>query len=301
MNRNSKYSGVVVPMVTPVTSSGDIDESAVERIVKNFVQHGIHALVMGTTGEGNSVAPDQAKVLVKKVVEAAAGGMTVYVGLNGCSTRQHIEMANEFVDLGADVIVPTLPAYYALTDEQMYQYYKTVADHVKAPVMMYNIKATTHMSIPLDVVKRLSEHPNIVGLKDSERDLERMEACLKIAREADDFAYFLGWAAQSANSLALGADGIVPSTGNFVPEMFRDLYVAGIKGDTETANRLQEETDAIARIYQADRTLGQSLAALKVMMGTKGLCGPDIMSPLTRLTSEEETLVVKRVQEITAN
>lgn len=293
MKRESRYAGVVVPMITPVTPSGDIDTMAVQRIIKSFVESGVHALIMGTTGEGNSVAPDQAKIFVKTAVEAAQKKIVIYVGLSGCSTRHHIEMANEYHKLGADLIVPTLPGYYALTNEQMYQYYKTVADHVTAPVMLYNIKATTHMSIPVDVVSQLSQHPNIVGLKDSERDLERMQACLNISLNSDKFAYFVGWAAQSANALELGADGIVPSTGNFVPQMFRDLYDAGISGDRTTARRLQAETDEMAKIYQADRTLGQSLAALKVMMGTKGLCGPDMLSPLTRLTESEEKTIVE--------
>jgi len=296
MKRDSRYTGVVVPMITPVTPSGDIDIVAVERIIKSFVTAGVHVLIMGTTGEGNSVAPDQAKIFVKTAVEAASKKIVIYVGLSGCSTRHHIEMANEYHKLGADVIVPTLPGYYALTNEQMYQYYKTVADHVTAPVMLYNIKATTHMSIPVDVVSQLSQHPNIVGLKDSERDLERMQACLDISLHSDKFAYFVGWAAQSANALELGADGIVPSTGNFVPQMFRDLYEAGIAEDQSTAQRLQAETDEIAKIYQADRTLGQSLAALKVMMGTKGLCGPDMLSPLTRLTESEEKAIVERTK-----
>ena len=294
MKRESKYKGVVVPMVTPVTASGDIDVVAVERIIKSFADAGIHALVMGTTGEGNSVAPDQAEILIETAAGAAEKRITVYAGLSGCSTRQHIAVANRFHQLGADVIVPTLPGYYALTDEQMYQYYKTVADHVTAPVMLYNIKATTHMSIPVEVVRRLSVHPNIVGMKDSERDLDRMNACLELALSGDSFTYFVGWAAQSAHALALGADGIVPSTGNFVPQMFRDLYDAAVSGNPEEAKRLQDETDAIAKIYQADRTLGQSLAALKVMMGTKGLCGPDMLSPLTRLADAEEKTVAER-------
>jgi len=298
MKRSGKYSGVVVPMVTPVTETEKIDTEAVKRIIETFAQNEVHALVMGTTGEGNSVALDEAKVLVKTAVDAAAGRIRIYVGLSGCSTRQHIEMANEYHKLGADVIVPTLPSYYALTDEQMYDYYKTVADKVTAPVMIYNIKATTHMSIPMDIVKRLSVHPNIVGMKDSERDLDWMKQSIELALSSEDFAYFVGWAAQSADSLALGADGIVPSTGNFVPEMFRDLYRAAVNGDHQTARRLQLETDAIAKIYQADRTLGQSLAALKVMMGTKGLCGPDMLSPLTRLTADQEAAIVERTRAV---
>ena len=87
------------------------------------------------------------------------------------------------------MIVATLPSYYALTEEQMYGYYKNLADAITGPLMLYNILATTHMTIPVDVVKRLADHPNIVGLKDSERDLDRMQQCIAISKDREDFAY----------------------------------------------------------------------------------------------------------------
>ena len=180
----------------------------------------------------------------------------------------------------------------------MYNYYKTLADSIEGPLMLYNIKSTTHMSIPVDVIRRLAEHPNIVGLKDSERDLERMEACIAISRGREDFAYFCGWAAQSAHCLELGGDGIVPSTANFVPRMFQELYEAAVKGDMDTANRLQEETNAIAKIYQEGRTLGESLTALKVMMQTDGLCEPHMLMPLTRLAPEAEQEIAERARRV---
>lgn len=288
------YKGVVVPMITPVTTEGEIDTHAIEKIIQLFASCHVSPLLMGTTGEGNSVSVEQGKQVVEAAVKSVPTGsdMVIYAGLNGCSTRDHIQMAETYKQLGADVIVATLPSYYALTDEQMCSYYKTLADNIKAPLMLYNIKATTHMSIPLEVIHRLSQHPNIVGLKDSERDPERLKEAIALSKATPGFSYFCGWAAQSANSLLESADGIVPSTGNFVPQMFTDLYEAAMRGDKETAQKLQEETDEIARIYQANRTLGQSLAALKVMMGTKDLCGPDMLSPLTRLTLEEEQEII---------
>ncbi|NDV80384.1 dihydrodipicolinate synthase family protein [Bacteroides sp. 51] len=308
--KDSKYRGVVVPMITPVTEQGELDIQAVEKIIELFAKHGVSPLLMGTTGEGNSVSPQQGYLFVKTAAATAAARcraqvsmregaacpgevpMLIYAGLNGCCVSEHIRSANQYHQLGADVIVATLPSYYALTDEQIYNYYKTLADNITAPLMLYNIKATTHMSIPVEVVKRLSNHPNIVGLKDSERDLERMEACLAISKDNPDFAYFCGWAAQSASSVLNGADGIVPSTGNFTPELFAELYDAAVSGDAGKANDLQKKTDEIARIYQEGRTLGQSLAALKVMMNTQKLCQPWMLAPLTRLSAEEEKEII---------
>lgn len=298
MNSN-KYNGVVVPMVTPVTPNGFLDKPAVERIIRSFVQAGVSPILMGTTGEGNSVSTIDGQELIETAVKAAEGQITIYAGLTGNCFIEQLKQAGYYSASGADVIVATLPSYYSLTPEQMENYYRRLADSIKGPLMLYNIAATTHMSIPIDVIERLAAHPNIVGLKDSERDLERMEKCIAIADERDDFAYFCGWAAQSAKSLELGGNGIVPSTANFVPGMFRQLYDAAVSGDMETAYRLQDETNEIAKLYQAGRTLGQSLTALKVMMQTRGLCTPDMLMPLTRLSAEEEAAIAAQAQAIT--
>lgn len=298
MKKDGKYCGVVVPMVTPVTSDGKIDVEAVARIVKTFVDANVSPLLMGTTGEGNSVSSELGHVLVEATVKAADGKVTVYAGLTGTCIDEQVRQAKDYAALGADVIVATLPSYYALTDEQMVDYYTYIADNCPLPFMLYNIKATTHMSIPVDVIKKLSEHPNIVGLKDSERDLERMDQCVEIAKNNPSFAYFCGWAAQSAHCIEIGGDGFVPSTGNFVPGMFAELYDAAVAGDMETANRLQAETDEIAKVYQAGRLLGQSLTALKVMMHTRGLCSPEMLRPLTRLPLEEEKAIAAKAMEI---
>ena len=289
-----KYRGVVVPMVTPVTKEGRLDTEAVVRIIEFFAKAGVSPLLMGTTGEGNSISPKDGLLFVETAVKAAQKRITIYAGLTGNCFSEQLAQAEAYTKAGADVIVATLPTYYALTPEQMENYYRTLADSIKGPLMLYNILATTHMSIPVDVIRRLADHPNIVGLKDSERDLERMAQCIEIAKDRDDFCYFCGWAAQSAHSLELGGDGIVPSTGNFVPEMFQQLYEAAIAGDMATANRLQDETNEIAKIYQKDRTLGQSLTALKVMMQTKGLCEPWMLMPLTRLSAEEEKAIAAK-------
>ena len=305
---NSKYRGVVVPMVTPVTQDGQLDMEAVKRIINFFADNKVSPLLMGTTGEGNSVSQADGQLFVETAVQArdawaaenvqrsASNVQRIYAGLTGNCFAEQVRQAEIYTALGADVIVATLPTYYALTPEQMYEYYKTLADCITGPLMLYNILATTHMSIPVDVIHRLADHPNIVGLKDSERDLERMAQCIEIAKGRDDFAYFCGWAAQSAHALELGGNGIVPSTGNYVPEMFSQLFDAAVAGDMATANRLQDETNEIAKIYQKDRTLGQSLTALKVMMQTKGLCEPWMLMPLTRLSAEEEQAIQLRVK-----
>ena len=275
-----RFSGVVVPMITPLNADLTVDVEAVERIMRLFAQNNIHPLVLGTTGESSSISKNESYRLVEAAVKAKAPGQMIYAGLVGNQVQSLIDRGNKYIALGADCVVATLPSYYVLTPKQMAMFYKTLADKINGAVMMYNIKATTQMSIPLDVVAELSHHPNIWGLKDSERDAERMNECIETYKNRADFSYFCGWGAQSFGSLQLGADGIVPSTGNLVPEMYGKLWDDAQKTDWEECKKWQEETDKIAMLYQKDRTLGESLAKLKALMSEKGICGKTMMPPL---------------------
>ena len=151
---------------------------------------------------------------------------------------------------------------------------------ISMPLFIYNIPATTHMSIPLPVIDELSNHKNIVGIKDSERSEERMNESLRLWKDRKDFHYILGWAAKSAEALLFGADGLVPSTGNLYPEIYADMMKAFAKGDKEKLFAMQKLSDDYGALYQSNRTLGESLHALKLLMKEKGLCNEYVMPPL---------------------
>lgn len=291
-----KYNGVIVPMVTPVTSERKLDEAAVIKIADFLARNGVSMLVLGTTGESPSVTREESIQLVKLAAETVAGRVKIYAGICGNCVEENIANAKAYIKAGADVIVSILPYYYPLTSEQMVGYFKTLAESIDFPTMVYNIPATTKMSIPVEVVEKLSTVKNICGFKDSERDEVRMEQCVKLFKDREDFSYFLGYAAISAKALQLGADGLVPSTGNFAPALFRAMCESAAVQDWQKVEQLQTETDEIARIYQAGRTLGNSLQALKVMMSVRGLCQPCAIPPLTDLSTEEQQEIIKETQ-----
>ena len=293
-----KYHGVVVPMVTPVTSQGEIDTMAVGRIMEFLAKNDVAPLLLGTTGEGNSVSRKDGLLLVEAAVKVAKGRVKVYAGLTGNCFAEQIAQAEAYTQAGADVIVATLPTYYTLTPQQMYEYYCRLADAITGPLMLYNILATTHMSIPIDIVRLLIDHPNIVGLKDSESNLPRMNEIISFTRDREDFSFFCGCAALSAETLALGADGIVPSGGNFIPPLYAQLYQAAINREAEKAAQIQLVTADICSIYQKDHTLGESLTALKVMMQTLGLCEPWMLMPLSRLPKEQEEIIAQKARDL---
>jgi 4-hydroxy-tetrahydrodipicolinate synthase len=226
--------------------------------------------------------------LVEITVASAAGRVPVYAGVSGNCVPEVIESGNGFLRMGVDAVVAHLPYYYLLTRTEMQSYFELLAHSINGPLILYNIPPTTHMSLPLELLDRLSALPNIVGCKDSERDLERMQNMAKRLGGRPDFALFMGISAFSVRALRLGFDGLVPSSGNLAPELWEILTRHAALGDWDRAESTQARLDAVAQVFQRNRTLGQSLAALKTAMSHRGFCRPDVLPPLQPLSASEE-------------
>ncbi len=280
MSTGKKYTGVIVPAVTPLTDKLQVDEKAAAKLFNLFYQRNIAPFILGTTGEAASLSTQVKKDYVLAAEKNKKMGTLLYTGISSNVLAESIEFAAYCCLHAVDVVVATLPSYYALTEKQMLQYFKTLADNIFLPLFIYNIPATTHMSIPLAVIDELSQHKNIVGLKDSERSEERMLQALQLWKDRTDFHYILGWAAKSADALLNGADGLVPSTGNIYPEIYEDMLTAFAAGDKDKMYAMQKLSDDYGALYQANRTLGESLYALKLMMKEKGICEEYVMPPL---------------------
>ncbi|MDW7679757.1 MAG: dihydrodipicolinate synthase family protein [bacterium] len=297
MKTEKKYHGVVIPMVTPFHENGKLDDVAAIKLIEQIINGGTFPFILGTTGESASISFETRVQLVKIVTNQVQQRTFVYAGISDNSLENTLSLARNFFDLGLNIFVTHLPSYFPLTPDMMLRYYETLAERCPGEIMIYNIKSTTHMSIPLEVIEKLSHHPKIVGLKDSERDLDRLKKLTAIFVKRQDFSLLCGWTAQSANTLRMGFDGIVPSTGNLIPKKFYDLYNASRQNDFSTANKLQTEIDAIADIHQKDMSGSEMIVALKVLLHEKGLCEPWVLSPLCRLDHETEQRLLRQMQQ----
>jgi 4-hydroxy-tetrahydrodipicolinate synthase len=180
----------------------------------------------------------------------------------------------------------------------MLSYLEELANNVPVPLILYNIPITTKQSIPLEVIEKLSYHPNIAGIKDSERGIERLEESLTLWKNRKDFVHLMGAAVQSAHALLNGSDGIVPSTGNITPTLYSEMYHAALAGNTAKVEELQLKTNIVSEIYQKDRLLSQSIPALKAMMAIKGICQPYAMPPMQTVSTREMDSIRKQMDEI---
>jgi 4-hydroxy-tetrahydrodipicolinate synthase len=290
--KQKKYHGVVVPAVTPLTSQFQLDPSAVEKMFANFNTHHVHPFILGTTGEATSIPNNVKQQYIKTAIQLKKQGTTLYAGISSNCLQESIDFAKDCFYAGVDAVAATLPSYYTLTEGQMKQYFEQLADAIKAPLIIYNIPATTHMSIPLSVIDALSHHEYIVAVKDSEKSEERIHASLSLWKDRPDFSYFLGWAGKSAEAMLNGSDGLIPSTGNLIPSIYDQLQQAVAAGDKEKAYEMQRINDLIGNLYQGGKTLGESLYALKRLMRTKGLCQAIVMPPLQAFSVDQEQILI---------
>ncbi len=293
--QNRKYQGVVVPMVSPVNSDLTIDSDAVCRILDSFIGAGVSPFLLGTNGEAVSMSDSQKSMLVEVTVSHVNRKTTVFAGISGNCMEESIKNARLYAQIGVDAVVAHLPFYFPLSAKQMLHYFEKLADNIPCPLIIYNNPITVRQSIPLKVIEQLSHHKNVAGVKDSERGMERLDQSLNLWSRRDDFVYLLGWTIQSAYALLNGSDGIVPSTGNFVPGLYKDLYDAALDQNKTKVFEYQEKANRISDIYLKNRNISQSIPALKFIMSVAGLCQPYVLPPLSLTDSKEQQAMRERV------
>ncbi|MBP8604569.1 MAG: dihydrodipicolinate synthase family protein [Phycisphaerae bacterium] len=302
MSNGVKCQGVIVPMATPFTLEGHIDAKAVHRIVEHLIGGGVDGIfVLGTTGEAASISLAEKVKMVQITADCVDNRALVYAGISSNCFNESITMARDFKDFGADIMVAHPPYYYSLNAGELFNYFIKLADSIATPLMIYNIPQTTGVSLPIDIVEKLSRHKWIVGLKDSENSPGRLEAAVERFARRSDFSYVVGCAALSAKALSMGAAGIVPSAANLQPGLYKKLYENALTGSVSAAQELQKQTDQISALYQGPRSLGQSLAALKAAMHLLGLCEPTVLPPLQTVQKHEIAEIQQQMAKLCIN
>ncbi len=293
MKKLKKYHGVIAPLITPVKESGKIDEGSVEKLFA-FVQASKNfPFILGTTGEIASNSYSNREHLAQLAGRIASGKTTVYAGITDNCIENTINIARKYSDWGIDVFVVHLPFFFQLTNDLMLNYFETIAKYSPRPIMIYNIMTVTHMSVPIEVIEKLSYHPNIVGLKDSERDYVRVEKLAEKFKDREDFALFIGWTNKASQALLLGFDGIIPNTSNVTPELFQSLYEAAISSDEKEALKFQNKAEGLSQLVQNNKTMVRTIPELKAIMNHLNICEPYVLPPLVHLTNEEKETLIK--------
>ncbi len=232
-----------LPFVAIVTCFDDqeaLDYAAVRKQVRRQVAAGNNILVCGTNGDFTSLTHPEKVRVCAEVLEEVNGKVKVFANVGTPSTYETILLGKEIAGLGVDGVAVITPYFIGCTQEGLFAHYSRVADSLETPVYLYDIPARTQNHIEPATARRLAEHPNIHGIKDSGGGQESLDAYLEIANSREDFDVFSGPDSLIHYALSQGARGCISGLGNVMPATLNAICAAFDEGNVEEAEKQQD-------------------------------------------------------------
>ena len=230
------FRGAFVAIVTPFTD-GRVDEQALVDLIEFHIANGTHGIVpCGTTGESATMSHDEHHRVVELTVKTVNGRVPVVAGSGSNSTSEAIDLTKYAKQAGADAVLMVSPYYNKPSQEGLYHHYKTVAETVDIPIILYNVPSRTSSNILPETVARLAQIDNIVGIKEATGDLNQVSDVIRLC--PDGFAIMSGDDFTSMPTVLLGGTGVISVTSNVVPKDMAQMMDAALAGDLATARSL---------------------------------------------------------------
>jgi 4-hydroxy-tetrahydrodipicolinate synthase len=283
-------SGSLVAIVTPMHADGSLDLPALRQLIDWHIAEGTDGIVIvGTTGESPTVSVEEHCELIKLTVEHTAKRIPIIAGTGGNSTSEAIELTEYAKKVGADASLQVVPYYNKPTQEGMYQHFKTIAEKVDLPVILYNVPGRTVADMANETVIRLAKVPGITGIKDATGNLERgtqLIAGLKAAG-AHDFAVYSGDDLTALFLMLMGGQGNISVTANVAPKLMHELCVAAMAGDMARTREIQYKLLAVHK----SMFIEANPIPVKWALHAMGRMDSGIRLPLTTLSDASQEQV----------
>ncbi|MBK8452548.1 MAG: 4-hydroxy-tetrahydrodipicolinate synthase [Thiofilum sp.] len=281
------FRGSMVAMITPMTSTGEVDEAALERLVAFHIENGTDAIVaVGTTGESATLSPAEHIHVVKRVVTLAKGKIPVIAGTGSNSTQEAIALTREALEVGADACLLVTPYYNKPTQEGLYRHFKAIAESVAIPQILYNVPGRTVCDLLPETVERLAPIANIVGIKEATGNLERAKDIMQ--RCGDQLEVYSGDDATAMELILLGGKGNISVTANVTPALMHQMCSAALSGNRAEAERL----DALMRALHSTLFVEANPIPVKWALAQMGYGHEEgIRLPLTPLSTQHHETV----------
>ena len=231
------FTGVGTALVTPFTTSGDVDEAAVRRLARRQVEAGVHFLCpCGTTGENPTLTDAERLRVIEIVVEESKGKAPVLAGAGGYDTRELIHTAGAMARRGVSGFLSVTPYYNKPTQEGLYQHYRAFAESTPLPIVVYNVPGRTGVNVEVNTIARLAQIPNIVGVKEASGNVSQM--CEILRAVPADFLVLSGDDALTLPLMAVGGRGIISVAGNEIPSEMVAMVEAAERNDFAAARAI---------------------------------------------------------------
>jgi 4-hydroxy-tetrahydrodipicolinate synthase len=232
--------GSIVAIVSPMHEDGTLDLEAYRRLIEWHIAEGTNGIVaVGTTGESPTVDPEEHGELIRVAVDAARGRVPVIAGTGGNSTAEAIELTEHARKVGASATLQVVPYYNKPTQEGLYRHFRTIAERVDLPMILYNVPGRTVADLGTDTTLRLAQLPGIVGLKDATSDMARAADVLKHAPST--FALYSGNDDTALALVMLGGHGVISVTANIAPRLMSEMCRAALAGEYAKARAINNQ------------------------------------------------------------
>lgn len=235
----AKLKGSITALITPMKPDGAVDYDALARLIDWQIDEGTDALVaVGTTGEAATLSMQEHYDVIEFFVKHVNGRVPVIAGTGANNTSEAIELTAHAKKVGADCALLVVPYYNKPTQEGIYQHYKTIAEAVDMPQMLYNVPGRTVVDMTEDTVARLMTIPNIVAIKDATGDLARGKSLIE--RVGDHMAVLSGDDPTAVELVRLGGQGNISVTSNVAPKAMAQIFRLALDGQFDEANALND-------------------------------------------------------------
>lgn len=276
------FRGSMVALVTPMHDNGQIDDVAFCRLIDWHIAAGTAGIVvLGTTGEAPTIDAKERKMLIRLAVAQAAGRCLIIVGTGSNCTKTSMVWSQQAMTLGADACLVVTPYYNKPTQAGLLSHFTHICDYVRGPIILYNVPSRTGISLSVETISTLAQHPNCVGLKEAGDDLTRV-VDIVAQTQAHNFAVLSGEDALTYDFIKLGAQGVISVTANVVPAKMAAFCNAALAKNHTLAASLQAE---LLPLHQGLFTESNPIP-VKWLLQQQGRIPGGIRLPLTALSEE---------------
>lgn len=280
------FTGTSVAIVTPFKNDGSIDFDKFKELVEFHAENGTSSItVAGTTGECSTLTDDEQIELIEKCVEYINGRMTVIAGTGSNDTVHGIKLSRAAEKAGADALLVVTPYYNKTSQNGLVKHYMQIADSVNIPIILYSVPSRTGMTIGIDALQKLSEHPMINGLKDANSNFEQLLATIHACGE--NLNIWSGNDTEIVPMMALGAKGVISVWANIDPKAVLRVTDACMKGDYANAAKLQAEAYELLRALFIET----NPIPVKTAMNLMGFEVGELRMPLCEMGEENLSLL----------
>ena len=276
--------GIIIPVITPVDAQGKFNEPVYRQLIDFWADHGIDGVFpFGTTGEFYAFDNEVYRHVLEVTKDAVRGRMAVYAGANHITTAGAVELAKIAEEVGVDALSVLTPMFVSQTQDELLAYYTTIANATSLPIIIYNNKPKTNVTVAPATVRKLAQIKNIVGVKDSTGDMTNTEEYIRPTRDLPDFRVLVGRDTLIYAGLCYGAAGAITSCANIAPDLAVAIYNCYKAGDQAGALDAQFKFSKL----RISTNMGTFPVVIKEGLRMMGYDVGDCIAPIAPLSEDK--------------